>query len=236
MTHATGPAIEFDNVSLRLGATHILEQISFRVAPGSIHCIIGPNGGGKTSLLRALLGQMPHSGRIAIEWPGKRVIGYVPQLLDFDRSLPLTVDNFMALICQTRPAFFGLKKGARPAVRQALERVQMASKRTRLMGQLSGGERQRVLFAQALLPPPTLLVLDEPAAGLDEAGAAVFEQILGELKADGVTIVWIHHDLSQVKRLADAVTGVNRRLLFSGPPAATLTPERILRIFSTGEL
>ena len=234
MTNTRGPSITFDEVNLRLGNTSVLEQISFAVAPGSIHCIIGPNGGGKTSLLRSLLGQMPHRGTISLEWPGDRTIGYVPQMLDFDRTLPITVDDFMAMICQSRPAFFGLKKRRWQIVRQALELVQMAGKQTRQLGQLSGGERQRVLFAQALIPEPCLLILDEPAAGLDEAGAKIFEQILYDLRERGVTIVWIHHDLQQVKRMADSVCCVNRRLLFSGSPEETMTPERILSIFSAG--
>jgi zinc transport system ATP-binding protein len=234
MTNMVGPAVTFDNVNLRLGNTSILKQISFAVAPGSIHCIIGPNGGGKTSLLRSMLGQMPHNGTITIEWPGDRTIGYVPQILDFDRTLPITVDDFMAMICQSRPAFFGLKKSHRQTVNQALDLVQMTGKHTRQLGQLSGGERQRVLFAQALIPQPSLLILDEPAAGLDEAGANIFEQILYDLRDKGVTIVWIHHDLQQVKRIADNVCCVNRRLLFSGSPEETMTPERILSIFSAG--
>jgi zinc transport system ATP-binding protein len=88
-----GPSIEFERVNLRLGATTILEDVSFKVRAGTIHCIVGANGGGKTSLVRSLLGQMPHSGRI-IEWRS-RVIGYVPQTLDFDRSLPITVGDFI---------------------------------------------------------------------------------------------------------------------------------------------
>jgi zinc transport system ATP-binding protein len=78
------------------------------------------------------------------------------------------------------------------------------------------------------------LILDEPSAGLDEAGANIFEQVLYDLRDNGVTIVWIHHDLQQVTRMADMVSCVNRRLLFSGSPADTMTPERILSIFSSG--
>ena len=86
-----GPAIEFERVNLTLGATSILEDVSFNVEAATLHCIVGANGGGKTSLVRSLLGQMPHSGRISIEWRDGRVIGYVPQSLDFDKSLPITV-------------------------------------------------------------------------------------------------------------------------------------------------
>jgi len=103
-----GPAISFLEVGLQLGGSHILNDISFSIEPAQLHCIIGPNGGGKTSLIRSLLGQMPHSGEICIEWPAGRRIGYVPQFLHFDRDLPMTVDDFMAIISQDRMAIFGL--------------------------------------------------------------------------------------------------------------------------------
>ena len=88
-----GPAIRFEHVSLALGGTQILHDVNFSVAPGEIHCVIGPNGGGKTSLIRSLLGQMPHKGNIAVSWGETRTIGYVPQALDFDKTLPVTVDR-----------------------------------------------------------------------------------------------------------------------------------------------
>ncbi|PXF57915.1 MAG: manganese ABC transporter ATP-binding protein [Deltaproteobacteria bacterium] len=228
----SGPCISFERVGLRFGNTTILEDINFNVENGTIHCLIGPNGGGKTCLARSLLGQMPHTGRITINWPAGKVIGYVPQLLDFDHTLPITVDDFMAMICQDHPAFFGLKKKHHDAVTRSLAAVGMESLRKRQMGQLSGGERQRVLFAQALLPSPDLLILDEPMTGLDEVGSSLFEDMLIKLKNNGVTIFWIHHDLKQVKKMADFVTCVNRKILFSGSPADVLTADRILNVLS----
>jgi zinc transport system ATP-binding protein len=218
-----GPAIAFDDVSLALGATQILDGVSFTVAAGEIHCLIGPNGGGKTSLVRALLGQMPHSGKIAIAWHDGRTVGYVPQALDFDKTLPVTVDDFMALICEPRrPAFVGASKTKRALAGAALERVGLDGKRKRKLGSLSGGERQRVLFAQALIPPPALLVLDEPMTSMDEVGAERFAALIEELSNDGVTVLWIAHDLAQVRAMADTVTCVNRRVLLSGPPVEVL--------------
>jgi zinc transport system ATP-binding protein len=229
----SGPRIDFAGIDLTLGRTRILEQVSFSVATGSVHAIVGPNGGGKSSLIKTLLGQMPHQGQLTLHWPGEhQVVGYVPQALEFDRGLPMTVDDFMAAMCQRRPAFLGLSRHVRPAVDAALARVGMLDKRKRRMGALSGGERQRVLLAQGLIPEPQLLVLDEPMSALDEAGIQVFEQLLNGWRHAGTTVLWIEHDLEAVLRLADRVTGLNRRVLFDAPPAQALTPERLLGLFS----
>ena len=229
-----GPLIEFADISLELGRTTILDNVGFQVQPGSVHALVGPNGGGKSSLIKTLLGQMPHQGRLSLQWPGEPgVIGYVPQALEFDRGLPMTVDDFMAAMCQRRPAFLGLSRHYGGAIGRALERVGMHDKRKRRMGALSGGERQRVLLAQGLIPSPLLLVLDEPMSALDEAGIQVFERLLQDWRQAGITVLWIEHDLEAVGRLADRVTGLNRRVLFDGPPRQTLTPERLLTLFST---
>ncbi|WP_047288111.1 metal ABC transporter ATP-binding protein [Pseudomonas protegens] len=229
-----GPAIEFDQVSLTLGRTTILDRVAFQVQPGSVHALVGPNGGGKSSLIKTLLGQMPHQGQLRLQWPhAPGTIGYVPQALEFDRGLPMTVDDFMAAMCQRRPAFLGLSRHYAQAIGEALERVGMQDKRKRRMGALSGGERQRVLLAQGLIPAPQLLVLDEPMSALDEAGIQVFERLLHDWRQSGITLLWIEHDLEAVGRLADRVTGLNRRVLFDGPAQQTLTPERLLSLFST---
>ena len=230
----SGPTLDFADVSLTLGRTTILDQVTFQVQPGSVHALVGPNGGGKSSLIKTLLGQMPHQGRLSLQWPGTPgTIGYVPQALEFDRGLPMTVDDFMAAMCQRRPAFLGLSKHYAAAIGEALERVGMQDKRKRRMGALSGGERQRVLLAQGLIPAPQLLVLDEPMSALDEAGIRVFERLLGDWRQSGITVLWIEHDLEAVGRLADRVTGLNRRVLFDATPKQALTPERLLTLFST---
>ncbi|WDG52174.1 metal ABC transporter ATP-binding protein [Pseudomonas chlororaphis] len=231
---ARGPSIEFDQVGLTLGRTTILDNVSFKVQPGTVHALVGPNGGGKSSLIKTLLGQMPHQGQLRLQWPGEPgVIGYVPQTLEFDRGLPMTVDDFMAAMCQRRPAFLGLSRHYAAAIGEALERVGMQDKRKRRMGALSGGERQRVLLAQGLIPAPQLLVLDEPMSALDEAGIQVFERLLGDWRQAGITLLWIEHDLEAVGRLADRVTGLHRRVLFDAHPQQALTPERLLTLFST---
>lgn len=230
----SGPSIHFENVGLKLGGNSILHGVNFSVEQGTIHCIIGPNGGGKTSLLRCLLGQMPHTGSIRICWGNDSTMGYVPQSLDFDDTLPMTVRDFMAMVGQRyRPAFMGLKRDTKTIIHDVLKRVGMFTKMDRPFGSLSGGERQRVLLAQALMPKPKLLVLDEPATGLDRSGSAIMYEIIKDLSASGTTILIIHHDLGVVREIACGVTCLNREMLFSGDPMVELTPERILNIFSS---
>ncbi|MGN8079244.1 metal ABC transporter ATP-binding protein [Variovorax sp. 22077] len=217
-----GPALVFDRVSLQLGGTRILDEVNFRVEAGALHCLVGPNGGGKTSLVRALLGQMPHTGSIRLEGETTQPLGYVPQLPDFDRNVPMTVNDLMALLCQRKPAFLASPRAAKAAAAAALARTGVADKGSTPFGNLSGGERQRVLLAQALNPPPRLLVLDEPTAGIDAPGIQVVEELVQQLHADGVTILWINHDLAQVRRLAQCVTGIRSRVIFHGTPAEVL--------------
>ena len=229
-----GPSIDFAKVSLMIGRTRILQDVSFQLQAGTVHALVGPNGGGKSSLVKTLLGQLPHQGQVSLCWPATvGTIGYVPQALEFDRGLPMTVEDFMAVMCQRRPAFLGLSRNYAKAVTAALERVGMQDKRKRRMGALSGGERQRVLLAQGLIPEPQLIVLDEPMSALDEAGVQVFELLLKDWRNTGLSVLWIEHDLEAVKRLADRVTGLNRQVLFDGPANQVLTPERLLSLFSS---
>jgi zinc transport system ATP-binding protein len=228
-----GPTIEFDRVNLTLGATSILEDVTFTVRAATVHCIVGANGGGKTSLVRSLLGQMPHSGRISIQWGDSRAIGYVPQTLDFDKSLPVTVGDFMALATQRRPVFFGVSKARRAEIGGTLERLGLSGKRNAKLGSLSGGERQRVLLAQALIPEPALLVLDEPTTGLDLAGKAILQRTIVEFARAGGTAVWINHDIAQVGEVADALTYIDRKVLLDGTPRDALATGAAARLFPT---
>jgi zinc transport system ATP-binding protein len=228
-----GPAIEFDRVNLTLGATSILQDVSFKVRAGTIHCIVGANGGGKTSLVRSLLGQMPHKGRISIHWAGSRVIGYVPQPLDFDRSLPITVGDFMAMATQRRPVFLGVSKARRDEIDRMLERLGLNGKRKAKLGSLSGGERQRVLLAQALIPEPALLVLDEPTTGLDLKGKEILQRTIIDFARSGGTVVWINHDIAQVGEIADALTYIDRKVLLDGAPREALATGTAAHLFPT---
>jgi zinc transport system ATP-binding protein len=213
------PVISVKDVSLSLGGVRILENVSFNVQPGTLHCIVGPNGGGKTSLIRAMLGQMPHTGTIAIS---AGIVGYAPQFLEFDRTLPITVGDLMAIMRQRRPAFVGAARKAKAEGHAALATMGMDDFWHARFGALSGGERQKVLVAQSLNPKPDLLILDEATSNMDEDARRLTERVVLGLRDAGTTVLWINHDWSQVRRIADHVTGINRTIMFDGAPAQAL--------------
>jgi manganese transport system ATP-binding protein mntA len=226
-----GIEIQIKDLNLILSGNEILRNINLTVKSGEIHCLVGPNGGGKTSFLRCVLGQMPFSGSIKMNYEEDKIIGYVPQVLDFERTLPITVEDFMAMTYQTRPCFMGISKKYKDEVDNLLRKLNVFEKKKRLLGNLSGGERQRVLLAQALFPKPNLLILDEPLTGIDKIGEDYFKNIIKELKEEGITILWIHHNLAQVRELADTVTCIKKEVIFSGDPKEELKEDKIMRIF-----
>jgi zinc transport system ATP-binding protein len=228
-----GPSIEFSGVNLTLGNTRILEDVSFSIRAGTIHCVVGANGGGKTSLIRSLVGQMPHTGRIDIHWQQGRVTGYVPQALEFDKSLPITVLDFMAMTCQRRPVFLGVARTRRRQIEEVLGKLGLSGKLKSMLGSLSGGERQRVLFAQAMIPEPALLILDEPMTGLDLTGKDIMERAIRDFARAGGTVVWINHDIVQVNEIADAMTYINRKVLLDGAPREVLAGGAAAHLFPT---
>lgn len=227
-----GIGIKFQDVSLTLGGNQILENINFEVKKGTIHCIIGPNGGGKSSLIKCILSLLPYEGDILLEYEKEKIIGYVPQNIQFDRTLPITVYDFLNISFSNKPCFLNAKKNIEEVIDNLLIKIGMKDKKYRKIGSLSGGELQRVLLIQALYPKPNLLILDEPLSGIDALGEEYFFKIMQELRSQGVTVLWVHHNLKQIKDMADKVTCIKCGLEFSGNPEIEITKERIFEIFS----
>lgn len=227
-----GMEVIFKNLSLTLGGNNILKDINIKIESGTIHALIGPNGGGKSSLVKTILSLLPHNGEIELIYEGEKKIAYVPQKLEFDKNLPITVNDFLTMIYQKTPCFLGVNKKVKIQIENMLKEIDMYDKKDRLLGSLSGGELQRVLLIQALHPKPNLLILDEPFNGIDTVCEAYFLKRIKELKNEGVTIIWIHHNLKQIVGIADKVTCIKGKVLFTGKPEEELIEDRIFDIFS----
>ncbi|MDF1780045.1 MAG: zinc ABC transporter ATP-binding protein ZnuC [Alcanivoracaceae bacterium] len=204
------PLVALRDVNLQLGGTHVLQHIDLQLHKARITTLIGPNGAGKTSLAKVVLGlHTPSSGTLTRK-PGLK-IGYMPQRLRIDDSLPLTVDRFLWL---ADPAH----KNER---RAALERVDVAELQFKPVQQLSGGEWQRVLLARALLRKADLLVLDEPAQGVDVIGQNALYGLLAEVRDEmHCGILLISHDLHLVMAATDEVICLQHHVCCSGTPEA----------------
>lgn len=220
-------ALEVEGLSVRFGRTVVLKDLSFIVAAGDALAIIGPNGSGKTVLFKALIGAIPYEG--TIRWtPGTR-IGYVPQKLDLERDLPLT--GMDVLRAKTDVTGDGRQEIGRVLVLVGLPSALVMQP----IGALSGGQFQRLLLAFALLGDPTVLLCDEPTAGVDEPGEeSLYAMIQRVQQSTGLTLLLISHELNLVYRYATAVLCLGRRGgSCYGPPLEILTPERLQEMYGT---
>ena len=236
MTDAVGSAVlDIEHLAVRRNRDSLLDGVTLSVQRGHLHVIVGPNGAGKSTLLRAVLGLIPFSGRIVLNWTGSAAIGYVPQSFTVDPTLPVTVEDFLALTRQQRPVCLGLAAPTRATIGRLLERVGLSGLQQRPLAVLSGGELRRVLLAHALDPEPELLILDEPTSGLDEASARWLEQTLMTIRREArTTVLMVSHDLEQVRRIADQVTVLDRRVVAEGPALDILATASVRDLLPAG--
>ncbi|SHE93320.1 zinc transport system ATP-binding protein [Ruegeria intermedia] len=218
------PLVTVENLSLRYGANTVLRDVDMVIEPGEIVTIVGPNGSGKTSLLRAIIGaEKPSSGRV-IRKPGLK-LGYVPQKLHIDPTLPISVERFMRL---THPV-------TRKDCVAALKRAGAPDLMKRQMSQLSGGQFQRVLLARALIDRPDLLLLDEATQGLDQPGSAAFYRQIEEVRQEtGCAILMVSHELHVVMSASDRVICLNGHVCCAGSPAVVASAPEYRALFGTG--
>lgn len=228
------------DLRIELGGNSILRGVDAALERGKITALIGPNGCGKTTLLRAILKEVPYLGRIQFHCghdhsrPMPEHVGYVPQKLNIDARLPLTVRDLLGLALQRRPLFLGVSRRIERSMIQMLERVWVAPELlNRPVERLSGGELQRVLLALALQPDPELLLMDEPAAGIDFRHQDSFYQLIADLnEKTGVTILLVSHDLSVVTKHAHHVLCVrDGQVQCQGPPQEIITEEMLAQTF-----
>ena len=196
------------------GDTPVLENVSLSIAPGQSGCIVGPNGGGKSTLLKLMLGLLqPDKGSIRIfgksPVEARAWIGYMPQYHQLDASFPASVLEVALMGRVTPHTFFGYSRKDKAAAMAALDILGITDLADRSFAGLSGGQRQRVLIARALAGEPKLLLLDEPTANIDPGAEEQFYATLDELRKI-MTVITVSHDLGFVNRETDLVICVNR--------------------------
>ena len=236
---APAPAIAVDGVGVRYGEVVALDGASLTVDRGRICGLIGMNGSGKSTLFKTITGMVrPDTGQVRIEGEAparaRRAgrIGYVPQAEDVDWNFPLSVRD---VVMTGRYGHMGATRRAKAAdhaaVESALARVELTELADRQIGQLSGGQRKRAFVARGVAQGATVLLLDEPFAGVDKRSEATITRLLRELADDGATVLVSTHDLAALPGLADEAALLMRRVLVHGDPATVLEPENLAAAF-----
>jgi ABC-type Mn2+/Zn2+ transport system ATPase subunit len=209
-----------------------LRNVTFALEPGTVTAVLGPNGGGKTTLFRALLGELPvRRGAIALAGAP----AYVAQADEARLDFPVSAFDVVLMGAYRRtPPWRRIARADRERARDALGRVGLAERAGERFGALSGGQRQRVLIARALLQDAPVLLLDEPLSGVDAVSAARIEAVFGELRAEGRALLVATHDVQQARRW-DAVLCLHGSQLAFGAPGEVLTTD-VLQATYGGEL
>lgn len=232
----TSEIVSIENLWLFRGEHAILEEINLKLEKADFLGLIGPNGGGKSTLLKVMLGLIkPDRGRIEIfglpPVAARGQVGYLPQKTIFDQNFPVKVREVVQMGRFSRTGLFRRYGPAdREAAIRALEAVGMEDRSDREIGALSGGEQQRVFVARSLVSDPELLLLDEPTAGVDSAQQTEFYDLLCHLNRDlGIAIVLVSHDITAISKYVGKIACLNQRLYYHG--SRELTNEDIEKAY-----
>jgi len=228
-------AITFHNLTLGYNEHPAVHHLSATLAAGSMTALVGPNGGGKSTLLKAIVGEIkPRTG--TIDAPPRRTIAYLPQLAEIDRSFPVSVLEVVAMGLWAKAGAFRRLTGAdRAAARDSLAAVGLDGFERRSIGALSGGQMQRVLFARLLLQDARVILLDEPFAAVDERTIGDLLAIVGKWHGEGRTIVTVVHDIELVRGAFPDTLLLARELVAHGATSKVLTRENLSRARAVGE-
>ncbi|QYB04223.1 metal ABC transporter ATP-binding protein [Rhodococcus sp. USK10] len=235
----TQPAVEVRDVTVHYGDVRALDRVSLALRPGRVCGLVGMNGSGKSTLFKTIMGTVkPDTGTVRINGAAPAaarkagVLGYVPQSEDVDWTFPLSVRD---VVMTGRYGRMGPtrrpKKADRDAVEHALERVELTDLADRQIGQLSGGQKKRTFVARGIAQGATILLLDEPFAGVDKRSEATITALLRELADAGAAILVSTHDLHALPDLADEAILLLRTVLMHGDPGVVLQPDNLAAAF-----
>ena len=235
------PAIEIRNVSVRYHEKVVLEGATAEVPQGAICGLVGMNGAGKSTLFKAIMNAVPlQAGTVKLEGKTvklaqkKGIVAYVPQTEAIDWSFPVSVEE---VVMMGRYGFMNMfrtsREKDRAAVTIALERVRLSDFADRQVGQLSGGQKKRVFVARALAQGASILLLDEPFAGVDAKTEASLVELLKELQKQGVTILIAAHDLATIGSYCDHIILLKQTIIAAGPTKKVFTPENIAKTYDS---
>lgn len=235
----SAPAIAVEDVTVHYGDVLALDKASLTLNHSRICGLVGMNGSGKSTLFKVIMGMVkPDSGRVLINGqPPVKMrkdagIGYVPQSEDVDWAFPLSVRD---VVMMGRYGHLGFtrrpRKADRDAVEHALERVELSEYADRQIGQLSGGQKKRAFVARGIAQGATMMLLDEPFAGVDKRSEATITRLLRELADNGATILISTHDLHALPQLCDEAVLLMRKVLMHGSPDTVLQPENLAMAF-----
>ncbi|QXC42993.1 metal ABC transporter ATP-binding protein [Rhodococcus qingshengii] len=232
-------AIRVENVSVHYGEVHALDHVDLTLNSGSVCGLIGMNGSGKSTLFKVIMGMIkPDNGSVRIVGLDAATarksgrVGYVPQSEDVDWTFPISVRDVVMMGRYGHLGFLRRPRRAdREAVAEALERVELTEFADRQIGQLSGGQKKRAFVARGIAQDASILLLDEPFAGVDKRSEATISTLLRELASDGRSILVSTHDLHAVPKLCDEAVLLMRKVLVHSDPDTVLQPENLALAF-----
>lgn len=228
--------IKINNLGVSFGDQVVLEDVNLHIHCGNLTAIVGRNGAGKSTLVRAILGEIPHTGTIEFKNTENGAfsnlrIGYVPQTVNIERATPLSVYDLFESYTGKVPLFIKTKKEYEH-IKEALAEFEVDNLIDQPVGTLSGGQLQRVLLAMAVHDNPNLLLLDEPVSGIDKNGMDDFYEKMAYLrKHRDMAIILISHDLDYVHKYADNVVLVDKTVTCSGPTKKVFSSEEFKKVF-----
>lgn len=234
--------IKINHLGVTMGEQMILDDVNLHIHCGTLTAIIGKNGAGKSTLIKAILGDIPHTGNIEFKDREdgkiqKLKIGYVPQSLSIEKNTPLSVYDMIASYQSGFPVFLKKNKKLYREIKEMLTVFEADYLIDKQVSNLSGGELQRVLLSMAIMDEPNLLLLDEPISGIDQNGTELFYKTIDYLKKHfDLAIVLISHDLDYVAKYADKVVLLNHAILKQGTVGEVFHSDEMKQVFEKTEV